>query len=94
MTEIQTVPVIAAMPTRKNPLGRVEEGHYRVADGVVTLVTAQGIQRTDSRGKPIQHKLAPGETARAVAHRLTKRHLPPRRSDFNRAIHYPKRGVA
>ena len=89
---IQTVPVITAMPTRRDQLGRVEEGHYRVEDGVVSLVTAQGIQRTDTRGKPIQHKLAPGETARAVAHRLTRANLPKKRNDFNRQIFYPKRG--
>ena len=80
MTEIQTVPIITAMPSRSNPFGRLEEGHYRVEDGVVSLVTAQGAQRTDAKGKPIEHKLAPGETARAAAHKLAKRHLPSRRS--------------
>jgi hypothetical protein len=92
MTEILTVQVVTAMPSRKYPLGAVELGHYTEVDGVVSLVTKGGTQRTNSSGKPIQQKLVAGDDASDVAKRLTKRHLPPKQSDFNRPLYYPKRG--
>jgi hypothetical protein len=92
MTEILFVPVVTVMPSKKSPLGRVEEGFYRVEDGTVFLVTATGSPRFNSKGAPIKDIIRPGETAREVAHRLTKKNMPPRQSDFNRPLYYPNRG--
>ena len=92
MTEILTVQVVTAMPSRKYPLGAVELGLYRVKDGVVSLVTKGGFSEPDRSGKPIQQKLRARRGCPEVAHRLTKRHLPARKSDFNRPLYYPKRG--
>jgi hypothetical protein len=54
----------------------------------IVLVTQKNVQRYDTKGKPIRHKLQPDETARKVAWRLTKEHMPKRHSDFNRPIPY------
>ena len=36
--------------------GCVEEGYFRVEDEIVTLITAQGTQRNDRIGKPIEQQ--------------------------------------
>jgi hypothetical protein len=92
MSEVLMVPVVTAMPSKKYPVGAIEEGFYRVEGEIVSLVTAQGAPRTDLKGKPIQSKIVPSETAREVAWKLAKRHLPRMHSDFNRPLIYPRRG--
>jgi hypothetical protein len=57
----------------------------------VVLVDINGAPRLE-KGKPIQHKLKPGENARGAAYRLTREHIPNRRGDFNREIIYPSTG--
>jgi hypothetical protein len=83
---------VTMKPPRYGDLGVVEEGHYRTIDDVVSLVDINGVQRLDRKGKPIQHKLEPGEDARKVAYKLTKDHIPHRSGDFNRKILYPNVG--
>ena len=84
--EVVFVQLIA--PCSAYVAGLVEEGFFRVEGDAVVLVTKTGAQRYDIKGKPIRHKLQPGETARKVAWRLTKDHAPKRRTDFNRPIAY------
>jgi len=83
---------VTMKPPRYGDLGVVEEGHFKTVDDVVTLVDINGVQRFDKKGKPIRHKLRPGEDPRKVAYRLTKEHIPNRRGDFNRTINYPPIG--
>jgi hypothetical protein len=73
---------------RDGDSGVVEQGNYRVVDDVVMLVDKDGVPRKDAKGKPIQHKLKPGETERGVAYKLTREHIPDRRGDFHRKIQY------
>ena len=92
MSEIRTVQVTISWPGRRYPLGTVEDGYYRVEDGVVSLVTRDGAPRTDMKGKPIQEKILPNRDAHEMAGILVKRHMPRRHSDFNRPLYYPRRG--
>ena len=88
--EVVFVQLIAPCDAYK--AGLVEEGFFRVEGDAVVLVTAKGAQRYDRKGKAIRQLIAPGETARRVAWRLTKEHMPKRNSGFNRKIHYPNLG--
>ena len=92
MSEIRRVFVTTQMPNRRNPTGAVEEGHFKVEGDVVYLVNANGSARLNSEGKPIKRPMASGETEHEVAHWLTRQHIPNRRSDFNRRLHYWDRG--
>jgi hypothetical protein len=77
---------------RDGDSGIVEQGNYRTEGDVVMLVDRDGVPRKDAKGKPIQHKLKPGETERGVAYKLTRENIPDRRGDFNRKIIYPNLG--
>lgn len=92
MSEIQYVTVQIVAPCSGYPYGKIEEGWFRTEGDVVVLVTQKGAQRYDRKGKAITHKLKPGETARAVAWRLTKDNMPNRNSGFNRPLRYPDLG--
>jgi hypothetical protein len=90
MDDLKYVVVQAALPTERNPQGWAAEAWYTIAEGVVTL--------TDAAGRPyegLQHKLEPGEDAKAVAKRLLRRRIlraPERR--HRGPIVFPKIDVA
>jgi hypothetical protein len=83
---------VQTRPPRGDDLGQIEEGWYRVEGDAVVLVTRTGAQRYDRKGKAIKCVICPGETARAVAWRLTKTNMPNRNAGFNRPLRYFNHG--
>ena len=87
MPEIRRVRIQVSEPRGARYPGAVEEGHYIVEDGTVTLV--------DKRGTPIdKHRLSrelnPGQDPHSIAAILLRQWKRPKRSDFNRPLHYQK----
>jgi hypothetical protein len=86
---IHYVTVQTAPPRRGSDCGVIEEGWYRIEGDCVHLVTQKGTQRSDKKGNPIKAPIPAGHTARSVAWRLTKQHMPNRGGGFNRKLIYP-----
>jgi hypothetical protein len=89
--------VVQIFPPRPedNYPGQVEEAHYTVADGVVTLVDNAGVPILARYGKPYEKNLPPLGDAHLIAGRLAKEAWHARgdgKRDFNRPIHYPRNG--
>jgi hypothetical protein len=71
----------------------VEEAHYTVADGVVTLVNSAGVPILGRYGKAYEKKLPPLGDAHLIAGGLAKEAWHARgggKRDFSGPIHYPK----
>ena len=49
MTEVFSTYIVIARPMEDGDPGRVEYGHYTVADGVVTLTSREGAPLTSGR---------------------------------------------
>jgi hypothetical protein len=93
MSDIKTVYVQLVLPCKRYPSGKVEPGFYSVEGDVIHLVSETGKPRFNPRTKKaLTRKLENGESPEVGAYRLTKENLPARKSDFNRPIHYPRRG--
>jgi hypothetical protein len=97
MSEVHCVYATVSNPSSAADPGRVTEGFYTVADGVVTMTNPEGVPIRDIEGDRITHKLADGENAKAVASRLTMKIFRAVRGDdvggFNRptsSIKYEK----
>jgi hypothetical protein len=72
MSEIKPVIAIVANPSRPGDLGQCAEGHYVVANGILTMTDADGKPlRDDNTGRRVELKLLPGDDERAMAKRLT-----------------------
>lgn len=95
MTDVQQVIVQIRAPKGTDP-GRVVCGHFTIKDGLLTMTDPNGVPAEDGIGKRYRHKLMPGEDARHVACRLTKKlRLALRGSaapvnGFDSPISYPK----
>jgi hypothetical protein len=85
--EIRTVRIQVAEPRGARHPGAVEEGHYIVEDGTVTLVDKRGTAIDKHR---LSRELKPGEDPRSVAAILLRQWKRPKSSDFNRVLRYPK----
>jgi hypothetical protein len=99
MTTVYAVTVTVAMPSRREPLGRLAYGFYTDVGGVVTLTDKEGKPAGDETGRKYSRKLAPNEDARAVAARMTKelrkalKGSAPIHGFEKSKINYPKRKV-
>src|SRR5262245_41077275 len=80
--------------------GVVVEGRYKVVDNEVILTNRAGVAVQDQHGKFYRQKLRDGESAHAIAGRLTKLlrltllGKDPDRVGVRREIQYPKVGLA
>jgi hypothetical protein len=99
MKQVHTVWAQVRAPRSGDP-GVVVEGAYTVADGVVTLTDREGRPVRDGDGKLYTRKIENGDTAKAVAARMTKQFRTAlsggdqRVSGFSGPIRYPRFGVA
>jgi hypothetical protein len=59
-------------PPKEDYPGMVEEAHYTITNGVVTLVDSAGVPILDRYGKPFEKKFPPLGDAHAIAGRLAK----------------------
>jgi hypothetical protein len=94
--QVHTIFVQVRAPKGPGDYGAAVEGAYIVVDGAVTLTDRNGNAVKDQHGKSYSRKISDGETARAVAVRLTKdlrsilRGKDGRVNGFDRPIRYPK----
>jgi hypothetical protein len=98
MSEVKTVFVQIERPGKINPKGRVAEGRYIEADGMVTLTDRDGKPVRDDRGKMYSYKLKDGDNPHAIAGRLTKEFRLALRGEkpstgFSSPINYPNTKV-
>ena len=98
-SDIKGVVVIVSNPTSKNDGGEVAEGWYTLDGDLLTMTDRDGVPlRDDNSGARITHRLANGESDKAVAKRLTLRRYREENRDgmsaFHRRIEYPSRGWA
>jgi len=100
MRDIRQVTCITKNPSGgKDDMGSCEVGFYTVEGGLLTMTDADGVPLRDSNnGERITHRLAPGESEKAIASRLTLKIIRTSRGDemagFSRRIDYPKWGGA
>jgi hypothetical protein len=91
MSEIKQVTVATRNPSRDD-LGSVEIGPYVVEDGLLTMVSEEGVPVRNANGDLMTHLLAPGENAVVIAKRLRLKIWRSANSDemsgFNRRIDY------
>jgi hypothetical protein len=95
MTEVFSTYIVIARPMEDGDPGRVEYGHYTVADGVVTLTSREGAPLTSGRlALGYSSKVGDGETEVQVAQRLIWRQYRATKSgtEFNRRLNYPQSG--
>jgi hypothetical protein len=97
--DVRQITVITRNPSGSDDRGSCEDGWYTVDDGVLTMTDAEGAAlRNPNTGEKITHRLAPGESDKAVAKRLRLKIYRDARPDemagFNRPIRYPKSGWA
>src|SRR5262249_52774041 len=107
MTETKRIAIQISRPSGPGDNGVVEEGHYRVEDGIVRLtdatgrpllrasstLSARGSQATQARW---ERRLREGEEARQAARELlwARYRASKRGSDFNRPLNWPPVTVA
>jgi hypothetical protein len=100
MRDVRHITIITRNPIGSGDGGSCEEGFYTVdGDGVLTMTDAEGAAlRNPNTGEKITHRLAPGESDKAVAKRLRLRIYRDARPDddkgFSRPLRYPKFGLA
>jgi hypothetical protein len=99
MMDIRSVVVTTAKPSGPGDLGRVAEGFYTVADGILTMCDPDGRPlRDDNTGRRRETKLLPGDDEMQEAKRMTLRFWRENNKDdmagFHRPIRYPDRGWA
>jgi hypothetical protein len=85
-------------PSGDDP-GQISEGHYTIADGVLTMTTRTGKVVRDECGHTYTHKLQPADNADAIARQLTRKIRKELRArgpaqGFSGPINYPKHNLA
>lgn len=96
MTEVFSTFITIARPMCEGDPGKIQEGHYTVADTVVTLTNADGKPIVSGRMQVgYTAKIEAGENQAQVASRLLWRHFRATKagSDFNRPLHYRQIGI-
>jgi len=93
MSDVRQVTVITRNPIGKDDGGSCEEGWYTVDGDLLTMTDAEGVAlRNPNTGEKITHRLAPGESDKAVAKRLGLKMYRGERGDddkgFNRPLRY------
>lgn len=98
MPEVHSVYATVRQPRDDNDLGQVTIGFYVLVADVLTMTDSTGAAVRNRSGEKYTRKIEPGEDARAIASRLTRQIYDKRHgdagADFNRAIDYPRWGVA
>jgi hypothetical protein len=86
--------IVQIFPPREDGYpGMVEEAHYTVVNGVVTLVDSAGVTINDRSGKAYEKKIPPLGDPHLIAGRPTKKAWHARgggERKFSAPIHYPK----
>ena len=88
--------IVQIHPPKEDYPGMVEEAHYTVAEGIVTLVNNAGAPICDRYGKAYEKKLPPLGDPHLIAGRLAKEAWHARgggKRKFSEPIHYPKLGI-
>jgi len=84
-------------PSKDDP-GQVSEGHYIVADGVLSMTTRTGKVVRDEHGRTYTHKLQPADNADAIARQFTRKIRKELRArgparGFGGPLNYPRSGA-